>query len=199
MNKTNKTLKIITASTIAIASLVMVILAIVNLAKNGSGESETIAFRIIACVLLVLASILSTCLVVGDNPRHFDARLVIYNGLLLGTGIFVVLPVAGEVADIMVGYLIPCFLIGLGVFFVVATIISLIKKINNKNTDVVALILGILLLVAGILLLCYAEKTTKVLWLVIGIILLASSIIALVNIIKKDKVKTIDVTDTTKN
>lgn len=200
MDKTSKILKIITAATIALASVTMIILAIINLVQNNDGISETVAFRIVACILLILASILSTILVIAKDPHHFNARLVVYNGLLLGAGIFVVLPAASDVADIIVGYLVPCFLIGLGIYFVVAAIVSLINKINSKNTDIISLILGLILLVLGILLLCYAKEATKVMWLIIGVILLATSIIALVNILKKDKKEaTVEITNNTNN
>lgn len=187
MDKNNKIIKAVSASLVAIASLVMVILAIVNLVRNQGGESETVAFRIIACVMLILASILSTVVVVSKDPNHFDVRLVVFNGLLLGAGIFVVLPKAGEVANTIVGWLIPCLIIGLGAFFIVATVISLINKINKRSTDILAMILGVLMLVVGILLLCFAEKVVPVMWLIIGIILLVYSIFALVAILKKDK------------
>ena len=187
MEKNNKIIKAVSACLVSIASLVMVILAIVNLVRNQGGESETIAFRIIACVMLILASILSTVVVVSKDPKHFDVRLVIFNGLLLGAGIFVVLPVAGEVANTIVGWLIPCLIIGLGAFFIVATVISLINKINKRSTDILAMILGALMLVIGILLLCFAEKVVPIMWLIIGIILLVYSIFALVAVFKKDK------------
>lgn len=187
MDKNNKIIKAVSASLVAIASLVMVILAIVNLVRNQGGESETIAFRIIACVMLILASILATAVVVSKDPKHFDVRLVVFNGLLLGAGIFVVLPKAGEVANTIVGWLIPCLIIGLGAFFIVATVISLINKINKRTTDILAMILGVLMLVVGILLLCFAEKVVPVMWLIIGVILLVYSIFALVAIFKKEK------------
>ena len=187
MDKNNKIIKAVSASLVTIASLVMVILAIVNLVRNQGGESETIAFRIIACVMLILASILATAVVVSKDPKHFDVRLVVFNGLLLGAGIFVVLPKAGEVANTIVGWLIPCLIIGLGAFFIVATVISLINKINKRSTDILAMILGALMLVVGILLLCFAEKVVPVMWLIIGVILLVYSIFALVAIFKKEK------------
>lgn len=187
MDKNNKIIKAVSASLVTIASLVMVILAIVNLVRNQGGESETIAFRIIACVMLILASILATAVVVSKDPKHFDVRLVVFNGLLLGAGIFVVLPKAGEVANTIVGWLIPCLIIGLGAFFIVATVISLVNKINKRTTDILAMILGVLMLVVGILLLCFAEKVVPVMWLIIGIILLVYSIFALVAIFKKEK------------
>lgn len=187
MNKTNKVIKIISPLLVAIASLTMVILAIVNLIRDKGGVSETIAFRVIVCVMLVLASIFSSIFVISKDPKHFDAKLVVYNGLLLGCGIFVVLPQAGYFADVIVGWLIPCLMIGLGLFFMIATVISLINKINKRNTDILAMIIGVLLLVAGVLLLCFAENAYRVMWLVIGCLLLVYSIFALVAALKKDK------------
>lgn len=189
MTKSNKILRVVTAAAIAVASITMIILSIINLVSKKDGASETLAFRIIACVLLIFASILSTCLVVSKDPRHFDSRLVVYNGVLLGIGIFVVLPAASDVADIFVGYLIPCILIGLGAFFIIASIISLANKINKKNTDIVTIILGLILLTAGILLVCFAKEATRVMWLLIGIILLISSVVALVKALKKEEDK----------
>lgn len=187
MNKSNKIIKVVSAGLVALASLTMVILAIINLIRDKGGVSETIAFRVIVCVMLIIAAVLSTCLVVAKDPHHFDSKLVIYNGLLLGAGIFVVLPEAGAFADVIVGWLIPCLIIGLGAFFIIATIISLVNKINKRNTDVFSMIIGVLMLVAGILLLCFAEKAYRVMWLVIGVLLLVTSIFALITVLKKEK------------
>ena len=189
MSKANKVIKIISPLLVGIASLVMVILAIVNLANGGkNAEDITIAFRIIISVMLILSSIASTYIVVSKDPKHFDVRLVVYNGLLLGVGIFVVLKEVGLVADLIIGKLIPCILIGLGAFFIIATIVSLANKINKRSTDILAMIAGSIMLVAGILILCLAtEKTINVLWLIIGIILLVYSIFALVAALKKEK------------
>ena len=199
MAKANKILKIVTISAIALASLTMIVLAIVNLVRNKGGVSETIAFRAIASALLIISSILSTCLIVAKDPHHFDARLVVFNGLLLGTGIFVVLDQAAKVADIVVGWFIPCLLIGLGAYFIVATVISLVNKINKRNTDIIAMILGVVMLLTGILFLAFAESVVKVMWLIIGVILLVYSILALITAIKSDKVKTIDTTTSNDN
>lgn len=187
MNKSNKIIKVLSAGLVALASLTMVILAIINLVRDKGGVSETIAFRVIVCVMLIVAAILSTCLVIAKDPHHFDSKLVVYNGLLLGAGIFVVLPQAGAFADVIVGWLIPCLIIGLGVFIMIATVISLVNKINKRNTDILAMIIGVLMLVAGVLLLCFAEKAYRVMWLVIGVLLLVSSIFALIAALKKDK------------
>lgn len=199
MIKANKIIKIITASAIAIASIVMIVFAIINLASKKPDAPETLAFQIIACIILIISSVLSTVLVVAKDPHHFDARLVVVNGLLLGTGIFVVLPEASAAADILVGYFIPCILVGVGAFFIIATIISLVNKINKRNTDILALAIGIVMLVIGILLLCFAEKATRVTWLIIGILLLVYSIFAIISAIKESKVKSIDTTTTDNN
>lgn len=189
MSKTSKVIKIVSPLLVAIASLVMVILAIVNLANGGKSEEDiTIAFRIIISAMLILGALASTYIVISKDPRHFDVRLVVYNGLLLGIGIFVVLKEAGGVADVIIGKLVPCILIGLGAFFIIATIISLVNKINKRGTDILAMIVGSLMLVIGILILCLATKETiNVLWLVIGILLLVYSIFALVAALKKEK------------
>lgn len=189
MNKTNKIIKIISPVLVAIASLVMVILAIVNLANGGKrAEDITIAFRIIISVMLILGSLASTFIVVSKDPKHFDVRLVVYNGLLLGVGIFVVLKEVGLVADLIIGKFIPCILIGIGAFFIIATIISLVNKINKRSVDILAMIAGTLMLIIGILILCLAtDKTINVLWLIIGILLLIYSVFALVAVLKKDK------------
>lgn len=188
MNKTNKIIKVVSASLVALASLIMVILAIVNLVKGSQGGGdETLPFRIILSVMLILASFLSTFLVVSKDPRHFDVKLMAYNGLLLGAGIFAALNKAGEAADTIIGYLIPCLLIGLGAFFVIATIVSISNKINKRGTNVLSMILGVLLLVIGIVLIAFAPKTIPVMWLIIGIILLVYSVFALVAALKKDK------------
>lgn len=190
MSKTSKVIKIVSPLLVAIASLVMVILAIVNLANGGkSAEDITIAFRIIISAMLILGSLASTYIVVSKDPKHFDVRLVVYNGLLLGLGVFVVLKDVGpEIASLIIGKLIPCILIGLGTFFIIATIVSLANKINKRSTDVIAMIAGSLMLIIGILILCLAtDKTINVLWLIIGIILLVYSIFALVTALKKDK------------
>ena len=92
MSKASKVIKIVSPLLVAIASLVMVILAIVNLANGGkSAQDITIAFRIIISAMLILGALASTYVVVSKDPKHFDVRLVVYNGLLLGLGIFVVL------------------------------------------------------------------------------------------------------------
>ena len=130
----------------------MIVFAIINLASKNPDAPETLAFQIIACIILIISSVLSTVLVVAKDPHHFDARLVVVNGLLLGTGIFVVLPEASAAADILVGYFIPSLLVGVGAFFIIATIISLVNKINKRNTDILALVIGIIMLVIGILL-----------------------------------------------
>ncbi|MCQ2796448.1 MAG: hypothetical protein MJ213_03995 [Bacilli bacterium] len=189
MSKANKVIKIISPLLVSIASLVMVILAIVNLANGGKSEEDiTIAFRIIISAMLILGALASTYIVVSKDPRHFDVGLVVYNGLLLGFGIFIVLKEAGAIADLIIGKLIPCILIGLGAFFIIATIISLANKINKRGTDIFAMIAGSLMLVAGILILCLAtNETINVLWLIIGILLLVYSIFALVAALKKDK------------
>lgn len=189
MNKTNKIIKIVSPLLIVIASLVMVILAIVNLANGGKSEQDiTIAFRIIISAMLILSSLASTYIVVSKDPKHFDVRLVVYNGLLLGLGIFVVLREAAGVAEVFIGKLIPCVLIGLGAFFIIATIISLVNKINKRGTDILAMIAGTLMLIIGILILCLAtDKTINVLWLIIGILLLIYSVFALVTVLKKEK------------
>lgn len=189
MSKANKVIKIVSPLLVSIASLVMVILAIVNLANGGKSEEDiTIAFRIIISAMLILGALASTYIVVSKDPRHFDVGLVVYNGLLLGMGIFIVLKEAGAIADLIIGKLIPCILIGLGAFFIIATIISLANKINKRGTDIFAMIAGSLMLVAGILILCLAtNETINVLWLIIGILLLVYSIFALVAALKKDK------------
>lgn len=189
MNKTSKVIKVVSPLLVAIASLVMVILAIVNLANGGKSEQDiTIAFRVIISVMLMIGSIASTYVVVSKDPKHFDARLVVFNGLLLGIGIFMLLKDAGAIANVIIGKLIPCILIGLGAFFIIATIISLANKINKRGTDILAMFSGLLMLIIGILILCLAtDKTINVLWLIIGVLLLVYSIFALVEALKKDK------------
>lgn len=194
MGKANKILKIVTSAALCAASVLMIVFAILNLAGSGPKESPTLPIRVILSVILIVSSVILTWLVVAKDPHHFDSRLVIYNGLLLGTGIFVAHKVAGEVADTIVGYFVPCILVGIGVFFIIATIISLINKVNSRSTDIVALILGLIILVIGIVLLAFAEKAKDVTWLMIGVILFVNSILALVQAIKGDKIKTLDTT-----
>ena len=193
MIKANKILKIITAAAIAVASIIMIVFAIINLIPGGPKQPETIAFQIIASIILILSSIISTILVIAKDPRHFDARLVVYNGILLGTGIFVVLDAARGIANTLVGYFLPAILVGVGAFFIIATIVSIVNKVNSKNTNIIAMVLGIVMLVIGILLLCFADRgAISVTWLIIGILLLTYSIFAIVAVIKGKDVKPID-------
>ena len=191
MIKANKILKIITAAAIAVASIIMIVFAIINLIPGGPKQPETIAFQIIASI--ILSSIISTILVIAKDPHHFDARLVVYNGILLGTGIFVVLDAARGIANTLVGYFLPAILVGVGAFFIIATIVSIVNKVNSKNTNIIAMVLGIVMLVIGILLLCFADRgAISVTWLIIGILLLTYSIFAIVAVIKGKDVKPID-------
>ncbi|MCQ2792112.1 MAG: DUF308 domain-containing protein [Bacilli bacterium] len=187
MIRKNKGFKIGVLLAIAIASLIMVILAIVNLTKKGEGVVETLPFQIIISVILIAAAITSTALAVIENPKHFDVKLIGMNGVLLGLGIFVVLPAAHRMAEETIAYFVPSIIVGIGVFLIVATIISLVNKINKKDTDVIGMIIGIVMTVLGILLLVFAEKIIKVVWLIIGLLLLIYSIIEIIKVIKGKK------------
>ncbi len=189
MIKVNKIIKSISSILVGVASLVMVVLSIINIATGSKGTSETLAFRIIICVMLIVGSLLSTGIVISKDPKHFDVKLIMFNGILLGTGIFAVLDAAGGVADIIVGWFVPCIIIGLGGFLILASIISAVNKINRTSTNVISTCIGALMLTAGIIFLVYAKDLVTYMWLIIGIILLISSIFSLIEIFGKKKDK----------
>lgn len=179
-----KWLRLFMEGLIAVASIVMIVLAAVQLG-GGKAEAPTIVFQIIAGIILMIAGIMSAVVSIMRDKESFDIKAAAIAGLLFGLGIFIVLPAAETALGIVILYLVPSVIIGVGAFLFLETVIAWANKAENKNNNIMQIILSIIMIVAGILLLVFADKILPAVWLVLGVVLLLTSVFDIVRIAKK--------------